>query len=132
MIFVDASTLCAALLGEPEAASIAVKITSAEDPITSPIAVWETVVALVKRKGVTVEQAQRDVASYLSAGGVVTVDIGMPERDEALRAFDRFGKGRHPAALNLGDCFAYACARTNRAALLYKGDDFTRTDIEPA
>jgi ribonuclease VapC len=47
----------------------------------------------------------------------------------AAAAFDRFGKGRHPAALNLGDCFAYACARAYRAPLLYKRQDFAKTDI---
>jgi ribonuclease VapC len=47
-------------------------------------------------------------------------------------AFARFGKGRHPAALNSGDCFAYACARHARVPMLYKGDDFALTDIEPA
>jgi ribonuclease VapC len=53
-------------------------------------------------------------------------------RTTALDAFERFGKGRHPAALNLGDCFAYACARLAGAPLLYKGDDFPQTDIETA
>ena len=53
-------------------------------------------------------------------------------RGLALDAFDRFGKGRHPAALNFGDCFAYACARFAEAPLLYKGDDFPQTDIETA
>jgi len=50
----------------------------------------------------------------------------------AIDAFERFGKGRHPAALNFGDCFAYACARRFGVPLLYKGDDFPQTDIEPA
>jgi ribonuclease VapC len=48
----------------------------------------------------------------------------------AVEAFDRFGKGRHPAALNMGDCFAYACARQLDAPLLCKGNDFPRTDIK--
>lgn len=47
-------------------------------------------------------------------------------------AFDRFGRGRHPASLNFGDCFAYALAKAHNAPLLYKGDDFTLTDIRPA
>lgn len=50
--------------------------------------------------------------------------------DSALDAYDRFGKGRHPEAMNIGDRFAYDCARTYRAPLLYKGDDFPLTDIE--
>ena len=51
------------------------------------------------------------------------------ESDAALLAFECFEKGRHPAALNMGDCFAYACAATLAQPLLFKGDDFTRTDI---
>ena len=47
----------------------------------------------------------------------------------ALQAYAQFGKGRHPAALNMGDCFAYACARAHGAALLFKGEDFSRTDV---
>ncbi len=52
--------------------------------------------------------------------------------DIALGAFARFGKGRHPARLNMGDCFAYACARQLKLPLLYKRDDFALADIEPA
>lgn len=53
-------------------------------------------------------------------------------RHIAIDAFDRYGKSRHPAALNFGDCFAYACARHAGVPLLYKGDDFPQTDIETA
>ena len=53
-------------------------------------------------------------------------------RGLALMAFEQFGKGRHPAALNFGDCFAYACARFAGTPLLYKGDDFAQTDIDTA
>lgn len=60
----------------------------------------------------------------------------VPIRDEtctiALDAFSRFGKGRHPAALNMGDCFAYACAKELGVPVLFKGDDFSKTDIEVA
>ena len=58
----------------------------------------------------------------------VTAEIG----EAAVTAFDRYGKGRHPAALNMGDCYSYALAKTLRLPLLFKGDDFSRTDLEPA
>ena len=61
--------------------------------------------------------------------GLRVVSIGELERDEAIRAAARYGKGHHPARLNMGDCFAYACAKTNDARLLYKGDDFSKTDL---
>jgi ribonuclease VapC len=60
------------------------------------------------------------------------VDIVLIREREALlalEAFDRFGKGRHPAGLNMGDCFAYACAHALGVPLLFKGDDFARTDL---
>jgi ribonuclease VapC len=56
-------------------------------------------------------------------------DIGERELRLAIEAHSRYGKGRHPAALNLGDCFAYACAKANGARLLYVGDDFAKTDL---
>ena len=55
--------------------------------------------------------------------------IGKPEYDLGLEAYAHYGKGRHPAKLNMGDCFAYACAKSHKAKLLFKGDDFTKTDI---
>ena len=60
------------------------------------------------------------------------VGIGEREFELAAQAYAEFGKGRHQAALNMGDCFAYACAKANRARLLFKGDDFSKTDIAPA
>jgi len=57
------------------------------------------------------------------------VAIHLDEMHIALDAYREFGKGRHPARLNMGDCFAYACAKTNNARLLYKGDDFAQTDL---
>ena len=56
----------------------------------------------------------------------------MAEFELAIEAYARFGKGRHPAALNMGDCHAYACARAHGAALLFKGNDFLKTDIPRA
>jgi ribonuclease VapC len=66
---------------------------------------------------------------------VIATDIVAvtPEQAEmALEAFRRFGKGRHRPGLNIGDCFAYAAAKATGQRLLFKGDDFTRTDILPA
>lgn len=57
------------------------------------------------------------------------VSIGAKEAIIATAAYDRYGKGRHPARLNMSDCFAYACAKTHDARLLYKGDDFSKTDL---
>ena len=72
------------------------------------------------------------MAEFLHLMGTDLVAIPTEAATLALEAFDRYGKGRHPAGLNMGDCFAYACARHFNQPLLYKGDDFPRTDIEAA
>lgn len=70
---------------------------------------------------------------FLGVTGTRTVAITEQEAETALAAFSRYGKGRgHPAQLNLGDCFAYAVAKNHRTALLFKGEDFDKTDIPPA
>ncbi len=79
-----------------------------------------------------VEAAQSGVTLFLNAGKLVFVPIAAAEFALATEAYARFGKGRHKAGLNMGDCFAYACARSNDAQLLFLGDDFTHTDITPA
>jgi len=131
-MFIDASAFCAILLGESDSDRLVFVIALAESPATSAIAVWETARALVARQGVSVATATQDVENFLGGAGVRIVPIGRVESRLALEAFDRFGKGRHPAALNMGDCFAYACARSLGVPLLFKGDDFSQTDIETA
>jgi ribonuclease VapC len=129
LIFLDASALCAILLGESDADVYAVKIAAAVRPIISPIAVFETVLAQARYLDGDVAAARRDVAKLLEVIGAQVIEIGAAEQQAALDAFDRYGKGRHPARLNMGDCFAYACARTLGVPLLFKGDDFSQTDI---
>ena len=131
-MFVGASTFCAILLGEPDDERILAAIAGAERPVTSAIAIWETARALVRQQGIDVSTATQDVDRYLDNAGIAVVAIGRAESRLALDAFDRFGKGRHPAALNMGDCFTYACARSLGVPLLYKGDDFLQTDIAAA
>jgi ribonuclease VapC len=122
-MMIDASALCAILLREPEAENMAERIASAESPFTSPIALYEAVVAW------DADQAEKSVRRLLETASIEVRPISDNMASLAATAFHRFGKGRHPAALNLGDCFAYACAKANDVALLYKGDDFSKTDI---
>ena len=77
----------------------------------------------------SVPTARAHVRRFLDAGRFQFVGIGEQEWEIAAEAYAQFGKGRHSAALNMGDCFAYACAKSNRAKLLYKGEDFARTDL---
>ena len=73
--------------------------------------------------------AKAHVERFLEVGGFRFVGIGELEYEIAAEAYAQYGKGRYPAALNMGDCFAYACAKANRAKLLFKGNDFTQTDL---
>lgn len=131
-MFVDASALCAILLGEPDADEFAAKLDASDRPITSAVAVYETVAALLRTGAPSPEDAKAKVDELMRRARMETVPIGGVERDAALSAMARFGKGRHPARLNMGDCFAYACAKTRGVPLLYKGDDFALTDITAA
>jgi len=99
---------------------------------TSPLAVWETVLAVARVLGIEVKAAEIAVEEFLALMGVSVMPVAPEARSLAIDAFARFGKGRHPAALNFGDCFAYACAKHAMTPLLYKGDDFPLTDITTA
>jgi ribonuclease VapC len=88
---------------------------------------------ICRERHASVEEAGEDVREFLAVAGVRAVPITEQEAETALAAFSRYGKGRgHPAQLNLGDCFAYAIAKSYRTTLLFKGEDFDKTDIPPA
>jgi ribonuclease VapC len=129
-MFVDASAIVAILTREPEADSLADLLDAARSPITSPIAVFEAAAALCRKRHASVEEAQDDIHDFLSAARIRHVSITETEAEIALDAFARYGKGRgHPAQLNMGDCFAYAMAKSHKMPLLFTGDDFGKTDI---
>jgi len=132
-MFVDASAIVAILTREPEADALADTIEASRSPVTSPIAVFEAALGVRRKRRSSVEEARADIWEFLELAGVRLVDVTATEAMTALDAMSRYGEGSgHPARLNLGDCFAYAVAKNLGAPLLYKGDDFTRTDIEPA
>lgn len=132
MIFVDASAMIAMIVGEPDADAFADRLETQRQRLCSAISVWETVAGLCRSYRFSVEAARATVRSFLELNDIAYVGIGERECDVATRAYAEFGKGRHPAALNMGDCFAYSCARVNGAALLSKGDDFALTNIRLA
>ena len=132
-MFVDASAIVAILTREPQADALADVLESALSPITSPIAIFEAALGVCRKRHGSVEEAEQDIGEFLELAGVRTVSVTDREAHTALAAFSRYGKGRgHPAQLNLGDCFAYAVAKNHRTALLFKGEDFDKTDIRPA
>jgi ribonuclease VapC len=132
LIFVDASALTAIIAGEPDADFLADRLEP--DPIRScsAISVWETIAGLCRSHVFPMPSARKHVTRFLALGRIQFVNIGENECSIAISAYDQFGKGRHPAALNMGDCYAYACAKSNQAKLLFKGDDFAKTDVIPA
>jgi len=129
-MFIDASAIVAMLTDEADGAELADRMAAAAERSTSPIAIFESVAGIARKRSFSLDEARTIVMRFLEMADVHLMPIGAAESDAALIAFERFGKGRHPAALNMGDCFAYACAATRGQALLFKGDDFTRTDME--
>ena len=128
-MFLDASAIIAMIAGESDAASLAARLGQAQQVIVSPITAYEAVLGLARVGNTSVADASAVLDRFLAEVSAAVVPIDAACGQAAVAAFDRFGKGRHPAALNLGDCFAYACAQQHRVALLCKGEDFPRTDI---
>jgi ribonuclease VapC len=132
-MFVDASAIVAILTREPEADALADLLEVARSPITSPIAVFEATVGICRKRHASIDEAEEDVREFLEVARIELIPITAKEAETALTAFARYGKGRgHPAQLNLGDCFAYAMAKNYRTSMLFKGEDFNKTDIRSA
>ncbi len=129
MIFTDASALIAIITGEDDADILADRLEADPERLCSALSVWETMAGLCRSYTLSVSIARAHVQRFLNTGGIRLVEIAEAEWVIAADAYARFGKGRHPAALSMGDCFAYACAKSNHAKLLYKGDDFAKTDL---
>ena len=128
-MFVDASAIVAILVEESDAASLTKRLEQAIAPCTSPIAIYEAVAGVARVRTVEIRAAETILDRFLEQARVRVVPITTEIGRGALSAFERYGRGRHPAALNMGDCFAYACARVLDMPLLFKGDDFPLTDI---
>lgn len=131
-MFLDASALTAMLADEEDARALLARMQTHADRRTSPLAVWEASIAVARILALDPEEAMAAVEEFLTLTGVTIDPVPAEAHRLAVRAWAKYGKGRHPAALNFGDCFAYACARATGQPLLYKGDDFPQTDIAPA
>ena len=131
-MFIDASALTALLTDEDDARELLSRMQQSRMRMTSPLAVWEAAIAVARVLDLAVSEAAEAVDAYLALMEIELVAVPPPTVAIALEAFDRYGKGRHPARLNFGDCFAYACARHYGQPLMFKGSDFPQTDIEAA
>jgi ribonuclease VapC len=126
---VDTSAIVAILFNEPDARLYAVALSSAARRLMSAVTRVELAFVVEGRKG---EAGRADLESLLTAGAFEVVAVTPAQAMLAIDAFRRFGRGRHPASLNIGDCFAYALAAALEEELLFKGDDFAQTDIRSA
>ena len=125
-MIVDTSAVLAILFNEPDARHHASAIMTAHPCRMSVASVLEASIVLESRGGVT---AGHELDTLLESAEIELVPVAVEHLEAARRAWRRFGKGNHPAALNFGDCFAYALALTTGEPLLFKGDDFSRTDV---
>lgn len=131
-MFVDASALTAMLADELDGFELMARMRQAKVRVTSPVAVWEAGVAVARLTGKSVKDAATGLDQFLELTKIQMLPVPREAATLALDAFDRYGKGRHAAQLNMGDCFAYACARHSGQPLMFKGNDFPLTDIEVA
>lgn len=123
---VDTSVLLAILQGEPEQLQFVEAIAEAEYVLLSAASLVEASMLMDSRHGT---RGVEDLDRFIERSNMEIVPVDVAQARIAREAFSRFGKGRHPAGLNFGDCFVYALARQRRDVLLFKGNDFSRTDI---
>jgi ribonuclease VapC len=123
---VDTSALIAILQDEPERSAFNEAIEAAERRRISVVSIVETSIVLRSRYGADGVSA---LDLFLGRARVEPVSVDVEQAEVARNAFRDFGKGRHPAGLNFGDCFSYALAKVFDESLLYKGLDFVRTDV---
>jgi ribonuclease VapC len=126
---VDTSAVVAVLLDEPASSQITARIEVADVRLMSAASLLEAAMVIEHRKR---DAGGRELDLFLYRSEIEIVPVDQNQVEIARDGWRRFGKGRHPAALNYGDCFAYALAKSRELPLLFVGRDFAQTDIEPA
>ena len=128
-MIIDTSALIAVLFREPEAPHYVRLMHDAERCRISAGSYMELSIVIERQAG---PEADRQCEMFFRRSGIVIEPFTVEQAHIARQAFHDFGKGRHPAGLNFGDCFAYALAKATGEPLLFKGDDFTHTDLAAA
>jgi ribonuclease VapC len=128
-VVLDTSALVAILRREPEHEAFAARLADADDPLISAGTLLEASIVMHAKTG---EDGVVALDELLAAASVRCAAVDYQQAITARDAYARYGRGRSPAALNFGDCFAYALAHLRDRPLLFKGTDFAQTDIEPA
>jgi ribonuclease VapC len=129
LIVVDTSALIAILLDEPERRTLIDVIVDYGDPCVSATTYLEASMVMEAYSGI---HGGRDIDDLIEDVGIRIIPVDQAQARIAREAFRRFGKGRHRAKLNFGDCFVYALAKALDAPLLFKGNDFVLTDVKHA
>lgn len=129
MIVVDSSALIAILDKEPDAALYAEAIAEADTPLISAATLLELHIVMLNRHGA---RAAQIIDRLIQNAALQIEDFTAQHVALAREAYDRYGKGRNVAGLNYGDCFSYALAKATGLPLLFKGQDFSKTDLVAA
>jgi ribonuclease VapC len=125
----DTSALMAILLGEPEAKALSESIARDPKRLLSAFSALETAIVIEAKKG---EAGSRELDLLIHKAKIEIVPLNAEQYEIARKAWRLYGKGHHAARLNIGDCCSYALSKYSAEPLLFKGDDFSRTDVIPA
>jgi ribonuclease VapC len=125
-MIVDSSALIALLLGEPDSLTFLNALSNPNRKLISAFTFLETSIVIEARKG---PEGTKALAELMACTNIEQVAFDASQAEVALDAWRRYGKGRDPAGLNIGNCVSYALARTTNQRLLYKGNDFSQTDL---
>ncbi len=128
-MIIDSSAILAVLFNEPDAALYASAIANASSCRISAANYVETAVVVESQ---SLASGGRQFDTFMRRAGIAIESVTEEQALIARQAYADYGKGRHPAGLNFGDCFSYALAKAYREPLLFKGNDFSRTDVEAA
>jgi ribonuclease VapC len=128
-MILDASAIVAILRKETDAPAMAKAVAGAIERRTSAVTYVEAAIVIDSSRDPV---SSRRLDDFFREAEIIIEPVTVEQAEIAREAYRDFGKGRHRAGLNFGDCFAYALAKTTGEALLFKGDDFCHTDIEPA
>lgn len=129
-MFIDTSALVAILAKENDALSLLSALEDADAAVTSPVVILEATMRLATMLRDDPLKTLANVEAFLATSRIEVMPIDAEHARVAVQAFAVYGKGRgHPAQLNFGDCLSYACAKSRGLSMLYKGEDFARTDM---
>lgn len=128
-MILDTSAIVAVIRDEPDRRRLVEAMANVAEVGVGTPTLTEASIVLVRRYGLA---GRATLARFLEENEVVTIPFGDHHWSAAAEAYIRYGKGRHPASLNYGDCMTYATARVAEMPLLFTGDDFAQTDLMPA